>query len=202
MSTTKRKIDANYDPYKILGIETTSTDKEIDKAYKKLALKWHPDKNADNLAEAQKRFVEIYKAYEFLKDKTQKTEFDELSAAKKKRAAYDNQRKAASSAKRQHFLDKLSEKEKAFEARQTSATSSKSNDDEILLRRLRKEGAQLLKRMAEERELAEKEARVREILRQQKEEEESTKANAHPHAHLYNMSLDDLSAFEDEVLGL
>jgi DnaJ-class molecular chaperone len=42
MSTAKRKLDANYDPYKVLEIDQSSSEKDIDKAFKKQALKWHP----------------------------------------------------------------------------------------------------------------------------------------------------------------
>jgi hypothetical protein len=152
------------------------------------------------LEEAQKRFIDIYKAYEFLKDKSQKTEFDEKVTAKKQRAAYESNRKATSSAKRQHFLDKLEKKEKAFETGQSPSTKLDATDEQ-LLRRLRKEGAQLLKRMAEERAASEIKARQDEFERRHKEAEVAKVNNSHPHSHLYNMSLDELNAFEDEVLG-
>ncbi|KAH8277964.1 hypothetical protein KR018_011089 [Drosophila ironensis] len=56
------------DYYKVLDVPRTATDSEVKKAYRKLALKWHPDKNPDNLDEANKRFRELSEAYEVLSD--------------------------------------------------------------------------------------------------------------------------------------
>jgi molecular chaperone DnaJ len=50
----------------ILNVPENATPQEITKAYRKLALKWHPDKNPNNKEEAEKRFKEIKKAYEDL----------------------------------------------------------------------------------------------------------------------------------------
>ena len=57
----------NY--YEILGVSETATDDEIRKAYKKLAIKWHPDKNPDNKDEAERKFKQISAAYAVLGDK-------------------------------------------------------------------------------------------------------------------------------------
>lgn len=54
--------------YDILEISANATEAEIKKAYRTLALKWHPDKNPNNLKEAEKRFKEISEAYEVLSD--------------------------------------------------------------------------------------------------------------------------------------
>lgn len=54
------------DYYKILGVSRNATDDELKKAYRKLALKYHPDKNKDPGAED--RFKEIAEAYEILSD--------------------------------------------------------------------------------------------------------------------------------------
>lgn len=59
------------DYYKILGIEKTATDKEIKNAYRKLALKWHPDKNNESeeqKAQAEKMFKNVSEAYAVLSD--------------------------------------------------------------------------------------------------------------------------------------
>ncbi|KAK3698513.1 hypothetical protein QZH41_004022 [Actinostola sp. cb2023] len=63
----------NYD---ILCIERHATDDEIKKAYRKLALKWHPDKNPGNTEECTKTFTEIQQAYEVLSDPQERAFYD------------------------------------------------------------------------------------------------------------------------------
>lgn len=64
-----------FDPYQILGIEQGITTGEIKKAYRKLSLRYHPDKNiGDKLAEEM--FMKIAKAYEALTDETSKENYE------------------------------------------------------------------------------------------------------------------------------
>ncbi|XP_001352723.2 dnaJ protein homolog 1 [Drosophila persimilis] len=63
------------DFYKILGIDKKANDDEIKKAYRKLALKYHPDKNKS--PQAEERFKEIAEAYEVLSDKKKRDIFDQ-----------------------------------------------------------------------------------------------------------------------------
>ncbi|XP_032571939.1 dnaJ homolog subfamily B member 6 isoform X2 [Drosophila sechellia] len=65
------------DYYKVLDVARSATDSEVKKAYRKLALKWHPDKNPDNLDEANKRFRELSEAYEVLSDEKKRRIYDE-----------------------------------------------------------------------------------------------------------------------------
>ncbi|XP_030285180.1 dnaJ homolog subfamily B member 2 isoform X2 [Sparus aurata] len=64
------------DYYNVLGVSKTATEDDIKKAYRKLALKWHPDKNPDNKEEAEKKFKEVAEAYEVLSDKGKRDEYD------------------------------------------------------------------------------------------------------------------------------
>ncbi|MBG7630730.1 MAG: J domain-containing protein [Bacteroidetes bacterium] len=63
------------DYYKILGIDKTATDKEIKKAYRKLARKYHPDLNPNN-KEAEKKFKEINEANEVLSNTENRKKYD------------------------------------------------------------------------------------------------------------------------------
>ncbi|XP_031556654.1 LOW QUALITY PROTEIN: dnaJ homolog subfamily C member 21-like [Actinia tenebrosa] len=62
--------------YEILGVERDATDDEIKKAYRKIALKWHPDKNPENVEECTKIFAEIQQAYEVLSDPQERAWYD------------------------------------------------------------------------------------------------------------------------------
>lgn len=70
----KQSKEKNY--YKILGVPRTASKKEIKKAYRELALKWHPDKNPDNSEEAVRKFADIGEAYEVLSDEETKAKYD------------------------------------------------------------------------------------------------------------------------------
>lgn len=63
--------------YDCLGVEPTSSQDNIKKAYRKLAIKWHPDKNPDNKAEAEAKFKEITNAYEILSDDKKRQIYDQ-----------------------------------------------------------------------------------------------------------------------------
>lgn len=65
------------DYYKILGVEKTATQDEIKKAFRKLAVKYHPDKNAGN-KQAEEKFKEINEANEVLSDAAKRKKYDEL----------------------------------------------------------------------------------------------------------------------------
>jgi DnaJ family protein B protein 4 len=52
------------DYYKILQVDKTAKDDDLKKAYRKLAMKWHPDKNPNNKKEAEAKFKQISEAYE------------------------------------------------------------------------------------------------------------------------------------------
>jgi molecular chaperone DnaJ len=71
---------AETDYYKILGVEKTASADDIKKAYRKLAMKYHPDQNKDN-KEAEAKFKEISHAYDILKDEQKRAAYDRFGAA-------------------------------------------------------------------------------------------------------------------------
>ncbi len=65
------------DYYEVLGISKTATKEEIKKAYRKMALKHHPDKNPDD-KEAEVKFKEAAEAYEILSDENKRSRYDQF----------------------------------------------------------------------------------------------------------------------------
>lgn len=75
------------DYYKALGLQKSAADDEIKKAYRKLALKWHPDKNPGN-KQAEEKFKEIAEAYATLSDDSKRRKYDQVRDAPPARATY------------------------------------------------------------------------------------------------------------------
>ena len=65
------------DYYKILGVKRNASKQEIKKAFKKLSLKYHPDKNKDNPKRAKEMFIKIANAYEVLSDDEKRKIYDQ-----------------------------------------------------------------------------------------------------------------------------
>jgi len=70
----------NTDFYAILGVSKTATQEEIKAAYRKLALKYHPDRNPGN-KEAEEKFKEAAQAYEVLSDPQKRQQYDQFGEA-------------------------------------------------------------------------------------------------------------------------
>ena len=64
--------------YDELNISPTADDNQIKKAYRKLSMKWHPDKNQDNIEEATSKFQKISEAYSILSNKEKRSMYDQV----------------------------------------------------------------------------------------------------------------------------
>ena len=67
----------NQDFYKVLGVSESASEEDIKKAYRKLARKYHPDRNPGDTA-AEQKFKEISEAHDVLSDKKQREEYDQI----------------------------------------------------------------------------------------------------------------------------
>ena len=70
-------MSTKRDYYEVLGVGKSADEKEIKKAYRKLAMQYHPDRNPDN-KEAEEKFKEINEAYEVLSDENKRRTYDQF----------------------------------------------------------------------------------------------------------------------------
>lgn len=79
------------DYYQVLGVDKKASADEIKKAYRKLAVKWHPDKNPNNKSAAEEKFKKISEAYAVLSDPKKREQYDTFGSADQFRQQYSQE---------------------------------------------------------------------------------------------------------------
>lgn len=102
------KEEFMHDWYAILGCDKASTKESIEKAARKLAVKYHPDKTSD--PEAPEKFLLVQKAKEILLDDTKRKVIDDHKDAIHKRQAYESQKNASMDARRKRMRDEFNDR--------------------------------------------------------------------------------------------
>ena len=74
---------SNY--YDVLGVNKTASEDDIKKAYRKKAMKYHPDRNPDD-SEAESKFKEVSEAYEVLSNKNTRQQYDRYGSVNPRRS--------------------------------------------------------------------------------------------------------------------
>ncbi|CAM9876351.1 unnamed protein product, partial [Heterosigma akashiwo] len=70
-------LGTSGDYYQVLGLAKGADENEVKRAYRKMAVKWHPDKNPDNKEEAEQQFKKVSEAYEVLSDPEKRRMYDQ-----------------------------------------------------------------------------------------------------------------------------
>lgn len=146
-------MEADMSLYQTLGIDPKSvdvlklTERDITRAYRKAALRWHPDKNPDD-ATAATKFSQIFIAYETLSDATQRKQYDaRIAAAREKQKKFNEM-----DIDRRQMRDELLQREREARVRQKETDMNRATFE-----RMRRE----LNRLREEHLQKEREERTR-----------------------------------------
>ena len=171
-TSSSKDTEKDHDWYAILGCTAESTKSAIEKAARKLFLKYHPDKTTD--PKAPELFLLVQKAKEILLDDEKRKVIDDAKRAVTKREEYENQRSKGMDVRRKRMRDELEEKlgaqtkvstttvhgSSGVSMGKTNSSSSSSSGSSVRgsaidLERLRKEGASLRESSTREAELRE-----------------------------------------------
>ena len=81
MPSRSHTSNSKRDYYEVLGVSRSASAEEIKKAYRRLAVQWHPDKNPDNKHHAEEKFKEAAEAYSVLSDQQKRSQYDQFGHA-------------------------------------------------------------------------------------------------------------------------
>jgi curved DNA-binding protein CbpA len=149
----KDKEEFMHDWYAILGCDQTSTKEAIEKAARKLAMKYHPDKTTD--PEAPEKFLLVQKAKEILLDETKRKVIDDHREASAKREAYEKHKNLTMDARRKRMRDDFNDRLQKATANQHIPTEAEVFQNELRKRSkiiddLRKKNSNLMEQSRDE----------------------------------------------------
>jgi DnaJ family protein C protein 17 len=181
MPSSSDKLIPSQDPYEVLGVPFNATETEVKKAYRKLALKYHPDKQqqqqqGDNHAasaeEISKKFHDIKEARSFLLDADHaeaRRKFNAKRESDRLRQQTEAVREKNMSERRKRLREELKEKEaSAIRQTQSKKQQRKQNNEDDIVNRLRKEGRRKKEEYAERDAQKKEDDEIKETIRERK----------------------------------